>query len=138
MGVCITGTSGSETRDGSYSYGTFSRIRDTIAKAMGIEDWRAHYRDKITPYTLMGFWVYPSAGTDETVPTPDDDIDYLMLHQDDEGIFMPWTSQRIATRLKDLLARSVEWDSSGVRRVAIELLDLFEWAGENGVILEVC
>ncbi len=139
--MSISGGYGNNERSWPYGYGALARVRDAIAAAMGIENRRDHYADRFTDYALLGFWVDPETTiiTDDPILTPEDDIEYLMLHQDCEGILMPWTSRRIAARLKDILVHVEDdevWNSKSTRKLTVELLDLLEWAGEDGVLLE--
>lgn len=139
MGTIIGGW-GDDARAWNYSYGTFMRVREAIARALGIEDRETYYAGKFTNHTLLGYWVNPETENHmgESVLEPEDDIDFLMLHQDCEGILPPWASARVAARLKDIIVHMSDdsaWDSLRTRQVTVELLDLLEWAGENDCML---
>jgi len=124
----------------SYGYSGFQSVRLAIGKALGYEDYRKELRDKFTDYALMGFWIDPEE-TWVLAPAeePEDDIEYLLLHQDCAGILLPWTSRRIAARLRDVIAHIPDdsvWPTFNTRLQTIELLDFLDYAGENGYIVE--
>lgn len=77
------------------------------------------------------------AHVDTPFEVVEDDIDYLMLHQDCEGILPYWAALRTGVRLKEVVEIMPAPPLFGfnARGLAFELADLLEWAGENGYMV---
>lgn len=114
MGVSISTSQKSWDR----SYTGFNRVREILGEAAGVPLNSVHeYFDK----GLWGFWE-----PGDTVP---DDLIYLQSHQDCEGIFMPYTAERIAIRIRKILSES-DFDAE-TRKTIVELVEVLEDSAEN-------
>jgi hypothetical protein len=83
----------------------------------------------------MGYWHDPDNSVFHPVHEPADDIDYLMLHQDCEGILPLFAVRRVRDRLLDIVPRITQtslWPSFDSRLQAEQLLNFFEYASEEG------
>ena len=125
---------------GDQSWGSNSAlkiVRDAIAEALGV-DRAEHWNPRMTNDTLMGYWHDPvdsvfSVPSSEVV---DDPIDYLMLHQDCEGILPAFTIPALAERLSEILPNlndEVPWTAFNPRRQVEGLLELLVYAADNGL-----
>lgn len=129
-------------RSWDYSPTAFAILRDVVALSLGYEDRKEAYAGRHTDLTLMGFWIDPDDRfATQPVEAPADDIDYLMLHQDVEGILMPWCAGRVADRLRDILAHMEDdrffhiWPKFSTKRHMIELMDLLDYAREESEVV---
>jgi len=121
------------------SYGGFARMRDLIAEAAGF-DRHTHYKGRFTPYSLKGYWIDPydfdirmSGLPLDSIEEVEDDIDYLLLHSDCDGILPPFAAGKVAARLSDLIYKIED----GYYREQIHSLMVFlRTASENGNIVE--
>ncbi|UDL16505.1 hypothetical protein SEA_ZOOMAN_264 [Microbacterium phage Zooman] len=139
MGISIRAGYRDDQRDWTYSYGTFALLRDALSAELGFPDRKERYEPMMTDHRLLGYWVHPTEEhhIGDTVDEPEDDIDFLMLHQDCEGILPYWAALRAGDRLREIAEGMEEPRLFGfnARGLAFELAGLLEWAGENGYMV---
>lgn len=118
MGLSMSATNGwtKETKEWSYSYGTFARVRTLLAEKAGRSHIYAH--GPLTPHGLLGLWLPED--------TMEDDLDFLLVHYDTEGYLLPWTTVKLAKRIRKILSENNFEDFD--RQVIVEMVELFEFA----------
>lgn len=121
------------------SYGGFANLRDQIAEAAGF-DRRTHYEGRFTPHALKGYWIDPddfdirmSGLPRDNIEEVQDDIDYLLLHSDCDGILPPFAAGKVAARLSDLIYKI---EDAYDRERAQSLVEFLREASEDGNIVE--
>lgn len=121
------------------SYGGFQALRDVIAEAAGF-DRRERYKGRFSLNTLQGYWidmenfdVMNSGLPTEGLDIAEDDLDYLMLHSDCDGILPAFAAGKVAVRLSDLVYKIKDEHN----RERVHSLSVFlRQAGEDGSLVE--
>lgn len=112
----------------------FGAVRRALSEAAGLGDFYEYSRPRMTNLTLLGYWVNPEREahiSGEEVKVVEDPLDYLLLHQDCEGILPHWCLYDLINRMEPLIHQMPN-DVFGVRGHALRMLYLFKDAYEDG------
>lgn len=122
----------------SFAYTSeFGAVRKALSEAGGLGDFYEYSKPRLSNLTLLGYWVDPEREahiSGEEVRVVEDPLDYLLLHQDCEGILPTWCLHDLIKRMEPLV-KEMEDGWFGVRGHAQRMLNLFKDAYEDGDIV---